>query len=136
MIVWHRISTKRASEAVKARREAISTVDPESEVCEGDVQLEIKPFESFRQINKYTKYLSTIENLRIVSENWSEEEGFNIIVSAQVPLALGRLLQDMPEVARVHINGNKTGYSGHKNGCKKMVVVEKTNDAIPEPVLV
>ena len=136
MIGWNRVTTKGASEAVKARMDAISAVDLDAEVCEGEVQLEIKPFESFRQINKYTKYLSTIENLRIVSESWSEEEGFNIIVSVQVPLALGRLLQDMPEVARVHINGKKSGYSGYKKGYKKMVVVMKTADAIPEPVLV
>jgi hypothetical protein len=136
MIGWNRVTTKGAREAVKARKETISVVDLDSEVCEGDVQLEIKPFESFRQINKYTKYLSTIENLRIVSESWSEEEGFNIIVSVQVPLALGRLLQDMPEVARVHIDGKKSGYSGNKKGYEKMVVVMKTTDALPEPVLV
>jgi hypothetical protein len=136
MIGWNRVTTKGASEIVRARLEAISAVDLDSEVCEGDVQLEIKPFESFRQINKYTKYLSTIENLKILSESWSEDEGFNIIISMQVPLALGRLLQDMPEVARVHINGKKTGYSGYKKECKKMVVEMKTTDAVPEPVLV
>jgi len=129
MIGWNRITTKGDSEAVKARKEAISAVDLDPEVCEGDVRLEITPFVSFRQINKYTKYLSTIEHLRIVSESWSEDEGFNIIVSAQVPLALGRLLQDMPEVAQVYINGQKHGY-------KKMVVAMKTVEATPEPVLV
>jgi hypothetical protein len=136
MVGWNRVTIKGASEAVKARKEAISAVDLDAEVCEGDIRLEIKPFESFRQISKYTKYLSTIENLRIVSESWSEDEGFNIIVSVQVPLALGRLLQDMPEVARVHINGNKSGYSGYKKGYKKMVVMMKTTEVAPEPVLV
>ncbi len=119
---------------MKARKEALSAVDLDSGICQGNIQLEIKPFENFHQINKYTKYLSTIENLRIVSESWSEDDGFNIIVSAQVPLALGRLLQDMPEVAQVHINGRKSGYSGNKKGYNKMVVEMKTTDALPELV--
>jgi hypothetical protein len=131
MIGWNRVTTKGASEAVKARKEAISAVDIESGVCEGDIQLEIKPFENFSQINKYTKYLSTIENLRILSESWSEDEGFNIMVSVRVPLVLARLLEDMPEVAQVEINCKKSGYRGYK----KMVVMMKTTDAVPEPVL-
>lgn len=129
MIGWNRVTTKRANEILKAHREATSSVDLDAAVCEGNIQLEIKPFESFHQINKYTKYLSSMENIKIVSECWSEDEGYNIIVSVQVPLALGRLLQDMPDVARVQLNGQK-------HGLKKMAVVLKTPEAIPEPVLV
>jgi hypothetical protein len=131
MIVWHKVTTKGASEALKSRKVAVSSIDPESGVCEGDIQLEIKRFEDFHQINKYTRYLSTIENLRIISESWSEDEGFNIVVSARVPLALARLLRDMPEVAQVEINGKKSGYRGNK----KMVVMMKTADPSPEPAL-
>ena len=134
MIRWKRVTTRDANEVVKARREAIPVVDLDPELCEGEVQLEIKPFESFHQINKYTRYLSTVENLKIVSESWSEEDGFRITVSVQVPLALGRLLKDMPEVARVQINSKKSGYGGYKKGYQKMVVEMKTPEAAPELV--
>jgi hypothetical protein len=132
MIGWNRVNTKGAREALKARNEAISAADPEGEFCQGEIQLEIRPFENFRQINKYTRYLSTIENLKIVSECWSEDEGYNIVVSAQVPLALGRLLQDMPEVAHVQVAGNKPGNHGNR----KMLVLVKASEVVPEPVLV
>lgn len=113
----------------------MAVAEAESELCEGNIQLEITPFESFSQINKYKKYLATIKDLRIVEENWSEDEGLNILVSVQVPLALGRLLEDMPEVARVQLNGSKSGNNGHKHGYQKMVVVMKTPEVALEPAL-
>jgi hypothetical protein len=132
MMGWNHTTAKRSNEVLKTCR---NEVDVNSELCEGEIQLEITPFESFSQINKYKKYLATIDGLRIVEENWSEDKGYNIVVSVRVPLALGRLLQNMPEVARVQLNGNKYGYFGHKHGFKKMVVVMKTAEATPEPVL-
>jgi hypothetical protein len=133
MIGWNRTAIKMAKEAVKARN-AMAVADIDSEVCEGNVELEITPFESFSQTNKYKKYLANVENLRVVAESWSEGEGFNIVVSVRAPLALGRVLQDMPEVARVYFNGNKSGHNGQKHGSNKMVVVMKTAEATPEPV--
>jgi len=132
MIGWNHVTAKGASEAVKAHKKAISVVDVESGVCEGDIQLEIKPFESFSQINKYTNYLSTVENLRIVSESWSEDDGLNIIVSLRAPVVLAPILEDMPEVAQVEMNGRKSGFRGYK----KMVVRMKMAEAVLEPVLV
>ena len=126
MIGWKRVTRKEAEEALNAQK-GFSAV--EEEVCEGDIRLEIKPFESFRQVDKYTRYLSSVKNLKIISKSWSEEEGYNIQLSAQMPLALGRLLRDMPEVAQVRVNG-KTGYKGYK----KMVVTVKTTGSLPEPV--
>ncbi len=131
MITWKRVTAKEASETIKARQRAAVAAAPDPELCEGDVQLEIKPFESFQQITKYTKYLSTLENVKIVSESWSEEDGFTINVSVKVPLALGHLLQDMPDVACVHITAKKTGRT---NGCKKLVVETKTSAPAAEPV--
>jgi len=131
MIGLNCATKKMSKEAVKARKNTPEIVDVDSEVCEGDVQLEITPFESFSQINKYKKYLATIKNIRVVSETWSEEEGFNILVSVRVPLVLGRVLLDMPEVARVKLN-SKPGCNGPKNGYKKMVVVMKTLATTPE----
>jgi hypothetical protein len=131
MIRWRRITAKEADEVIDACQKAGSAVSLDPELCEGEVQLEVSPFEGFHQINKYTQYLSTLENVKIISERWSEEEGFSITVSVQVPLALGRLLQDMPEVARVYVNSKKSGY---KKNCQKMVVEMKTPDVASEPV--
>jgi hypothetical protein len=123
---------KMANKAVKDHNNARVVSGLDSEVYEGDVQLEITPFESFSQIGKYKKYLATIKDIKVVSENWSEEEGFNIVVSVRVPLVLGRILLDMPEVARVKLNSNKSCHNGQKHGNKKMVVVMKTLETTPE----
>jgi hypothetical protein len=135
MIVWNNNTKKVADQEQKARRDAAAMAVMGPELCEGNIKLEITPFESFSQIYKYKKYLATIKDLRIVEENWSEEEGFNILVSVRVPLALGLLLEDMPEVAHIQLNG-KSGNKDHKNGLKKMVVVMKTPEEAREPVLV
>jgi hypothetical protein len=134
VIGWSRKTKKKANEAVKARKNAMVADDIDSEVCEGDVQLEITPFESFSQINKFTKYLATIKNISVVSESWSEDEGFNIVISVRAPLALGRVLQDMPEVTRVQLDSKKTSCNDQKYAYKKMVVVMKTAESPPEPL--
>lgn len=131
MIGLNCATKKMFKEDVKANKNTPEIADVDSEVCEGNVQLEITPFESFSQINKYKKYLATIKNIRVVSETWSEDEGFNILVSVRVPLVLGRVLLDMPEVARVKLN-SKPGCNSQKNGYKKMVVVMKTLATTPE----
>jgi hypothetical protein len=134
VIGWSRKTKKKANEAVKARKNAMVADDIDSEVCEGDVQLEITPFESFSQINKFTKYLATIKNISVVSESWSEDEGFNIVISVRAPLALGRVLQDMPELTRVQLDSKKTSRNDQKYAYKKMVVVMKTAESPPEPL--
>jgi hypothetical protein len=136
MLGWNSTATRDANEVRKAREDAIVAYDAERDLYEGNVQLEIRSFESFRQIDKYTKYLSTIENIRIVSESWSEDEGFRIFVSIQAPLSLERLLQSMPEVARVYFNGYKSSYGGLKKGYPKMVVEMRATEPSLEPVLV
>lgn len=136
MLGWNRNATRDANEAGKARGDAVVAVDTERDLYEGNVQLEIRSFESFRQIDKYTRYLSTIEYIKIVSESWSEDEGFRIFVSIQAPLSLERLLQSMPEVARVYFNGYKSSYGGLKKGCRRMVVELRATAPDLEPVLV
>jgi hypothetical protein len=135
MLGWNRIATRAVHEAGKAREDAMGAVDAGRELCEGYVQLEITSFESFRQINKCTRYLSAIKNLSIVSENWSEDEGFKIFLLVQVPMALERLLEDMPEVARVSFHGHRSGFGGLKKGYQKMVVEMRVTEAALEPVL-
>jgi hypothetical protein len=131
MISWKRITAKEAAEVVKTGGKAATTVNLYPELYEGNVQLEIMPFESFHQINKYTRYLATLENVKIVSQDWSEIDGFSITVSVQVPMALGNLIQDMPEVARFYINNKK---SGNNKNCKKMVVEMKTPAVATAPM--
>jgi hypothetical protein len=132
MISWSHAIKQPAIKAGRPRENAAAAANLDTEICEGDVQLEITPFESFSQINKYKKYLATIKNIRLVEENWSEEDGFNIVVSVKVPMILGRVLQDMPEVARVKLSGNKNCSNRQKHGLKKMVVVMKSLAATPE----
>jgi hypothetical protein len=132
MIGWNHNPKKVAEEVLKARGGAGAIAEIDNGLCEGNIQLEITPFESFSQINKYKKYLATIKDLQIVEENWSEEEGLNILVSVRVPLDLGRLLEDMPEVARVQVDGSRS----HKHSFPRMIVVMKTPENTREPVLV
>jgi hypothetical protein len=136
MLGWNRKARRGAKEAGKGRRDTGAAVRAGMGYSEGNIQLEIKSFESFRQINRYTSYLSSIKDLRIMSESWSEEEGFKIIVSMQMPMALASLLRDMPEVARVQLDDSKSGYFGNKKDRQKAVVELKTTEATPEPVLV
>jgi hypothetical protein len=126
MIGWNRSLKKEMVKTAKSQ--------PNAALYEGDVRLEITPFESFKQIDKYKKYLAKIQDVRIVEDSWSEEEGFSIVVSVQTPVALGRLLENMPGVARVQYDG-KTGNS-RKQGQQKMVVVVDEPQISGEPALV
>jgi hypothetical protein len=147
MIRWNHKTKNKADEAEREpdNTMAISGINAEkghmavitgldSEVYQGEVQLQITPFESFSQIKKYRKYLAEIKDLKVVSESWSEDEGFSIIVEALVPLALGRLLRDIPEVECVQLNTKKTSHGGQKQSCNKMLVVMKTPEASLKPM--
>ncbi len=81
--------------------------DISSELHEGYVRLEIESAEDFKQINQFQECLKAVENLRITSSNWSEEEGLMIIVSLRSPIPLGGILNQMPIVEQV--------YKKHKN---------------------
>lgn len=136
MIGWNRVRIKESREDWKAREDELVAFDGEWELFEGYVQLAIRSFESFHQVDKYTRYLATIENLRILSESWSEDDGFKVIVSAQAPLALERLLLMVPEVGRVYSNGQKPGHGGFRKRYPELVVEMKATKAALEPVLV
>lgn len=130
MLGWNRI-TARPTDGIN---KALEDVIDEQKLCEGIVQLKIASFESFYQINRYTKYLSSIDNLRVLSESWWEDEGFRITLSVQVPLPLESILQAMPEVTRVYSSGRKSGFGRYKKDYHKMVVEMKTAEAALEPV--
>lgn len=73
-----------------------------SELYEGDIRLEIKSPEDFRQVDQFRKCLKKVENLRIASNSWSEDEGLIIFVSLRSPVPLGGILSQMPMVAQVY----------------------------------
>jgi len=114
-----RAAKKQAKKEVDKIKKADGTVESEhetgSELYEGDVELAIVPFESFKQTNQFRKDLLTIENLRVVSDSWSEDEGFVIVVSLRQPIALTSVLRSMPAVKDVYRED------------KRMVVVLKTS---------
>ena len=86
------------------KAEATETITPfsSSELYEGDVRLEIKSSEDFRLVDQFQKCLKDVENLRIASNNWSEDEGLMTIVSLKSPVRLGKILSKMPIVQQVY----------------------------------
>jgi len=52
--------------------------------------------------NQFKKCLRTVENLKIVLDSGSEDEGCIIVVSVQKPIALGSILSEMPIVEQVY----------------------------------
>jgi len=98
-------SKNKRNENSKAARADVHDIS--SELYEGYVRLEIESSEDFKQINQFRKCLKAVENLRIASSNWSEEEGLMIIVSLRSPIPLGGILSQMPIVEQV--------YKKHKN---------------------
>jgi hypothetical protein len=135
MLGWNKATEKEDRETMEFRNAVMAASSTDHDVCEGNVQLEITSFESFRQIDKCTRYLGAIDNLRIVSESWSEEDGLKIIVSVEAPLALAGLLEDIPEVERVYFNGRKSSF-GFRKGYSRMVVEMKSTEPVREAVLV
>jgi putative nucleotidyltransferase with HDIG domain len=91
---------KRGSEADEDTVKAVRDIS--SELYEGDVRLVIEPLISYEEKNQFRESLRTAGNLRIVSDSWSEEDGNVIIVSVQEPMALGRILSEMPAVAGLY----------------------------------
>jgi hypothetical protein len=127
MIGWNRSLKKETAKPAE--------LQPNATLYEGDVRLEITPFESFKQIDRYKKYLVKIPGISIVADSWSEEDGFSVVVSVRTPVALGRLLENMPGVARVQYDSEKPGRS-QKHGQQKMVVVVNALQKSGEPALV
>lgn len=88
-------------EAREAKDAATSINHHRPELCEEGVRLAIKSSLGFKEVNKFKKYLKTVENLRILSDGWSEDEGITIILSMQNPITLSSVLNEMPIVEKV-----------------------------------
>ena len=78
-----------------------------SDLYEGNAWLEIKSLEDYKQIDQFIECLRLLENIRIKSFNWSENEGVTVVVSLQNPLPLGDILSQMPMIEHVYKKGQK-----------------------------
>ena len=73
-----------------------------SDLYEGNAWLEIKSLEDYKQIDQFIQCLRLLDNIRIKSFNWSENEGVTVVVSLQNPLPLGDILCQMPMIEHVY----------------------------------
>jgi putative nucleotidyltransferase with HDIG domain len=96
---------KKAKTARKAKVATIRNHDINAALFEGDVQLAIVPVISFRKMYQFKKCLLMVEGVKIVSESWSEDEGFILSILLQTPMNLGSVLQRMTDVQEVYQEG-------------------------------
>ncbi len=101
-----RATLEKAKEETRKPKDAEKTAsDISSKLYKGNIQLVIKSLVGFEQINQFKKCLRTVENLKILLDSWSEEEGSVIVVSVQKPMALGGILSEMPMIEQVYKKG-------------------------------
>ncbi len=86
----------------KSEEGGIATQSGDSELYEGEVRLKIKSSEDFKQVDRFSEYLKTVENLEIASYNWSEHDGLMMVVSLQSPMPLGIILSQISMVKQVY----------------------------------
>ena len=103
---------RKAKEARKQVREEAEEAekyvrDTRSEICEGSFRLVVTLPVGFEPIRHLKERLEQIENLRIVWTGGSADEGTIIAVSAQKPMPLIRILNEMPMVEKVDKKGEK-----------------------------
>jgi len=95
------IEARKAQEAKKAVREN------DSEIYEAEFRLVVPLPAGFEQVRQFEESLKQIENLRIIWTGGSVDEGAIIGVSVQKPMALIRIVNEMPMVEKVYKNGEK-----------------------------
>jgi len=79
-----------------------------SELYTGTVKLTIMPPVDLGQVRKLEEHLSQIKDLSLVLIGGSAAEGTEIIVSAENPIPLMDILQEIPSVAEVNKKGKTT----------------------------
>jgi hypothetical protein len=126
---WHKPKEKGADKTGQAPVNETAAVENTQGLYEGQVQLTVTTFIDFHQINTYAKYLARVKNLTIVSQVWSEDEGFNILVALQEPMDLEHILPELPEVETVYA----AGFTHGSNGIRKICVVLITTDENASP---
>ncbi|MDP2930943.1 MAG: hypothetical protein Q8O05_00390, partial [Chloroflexota bacterium] len=100
---------KEATEAAVKEKSNKAAAGTDSETYEGQVQLVVPPPASFEQVRQFQECLKRVDNLRLVMVGGSMDEGALLIVALQAPMALGKILNQMPMVATVEKKGKKLG---------------------------
>jgi hypothetical protein len=67
----------------------------------GDVRIQLESTGDYVEVNRFCEILKTVEDLHIVSYNWSEKKGLNIFISLKKPAPLGEIIVRMPQVEEV-----------------------------------
>ena len=71
-------------------------------IYQGDIRLTIESAEDYNEVNRFYEILKAIGNLSIVSYNWSEKKGLNIMISLKDSIALEDILLQIPQVEQVY----------------------------------
>ena len=100
---------KAKKEAKRAEEKAKEAVEPAvgAGLYEGVMELTIVPPIDLGQMENLEKDLRQVENLRLVLVGGSVDEGNKIVVSAEKPIPLLRILGEMPAVEQVVRKGDK-----------------------------
>ena len=68
----------------------------------GDINLLIESAKDHTQVDQFCVHLKTIDNLKILSYNWSESKGLIVIISLKDAIPLGDKIRQMPLVGQVY----------------------------------
>jgi putative nucleotidyltransferase with HDIG domain len=107
-----------AKKAKKSKNVPKAIIDISSELFEGEVKLEITPFIDFKQTDQIKKYLKGINNVKVISQGWSEEEGYIFFLSITEPTVIGPIFQRIPGIQKVYGDG------------KRIIAEGKTDDSV------
>jgi len=97
---------KEAKRAEEKTKEAVE-LEVDAGLYEGVMELTIVPPIDLGQMENLEKDLRQVENLRLVLVGGSVDEGNKIVVSAEKPIPLLRILGEMPAVEQVVRKGDK-----------------------------
>jgi hypothetical protein len=100
---------KEAKEAKKEVKKKAEEAEPAAvaKLYKGMVELMIVPPVDLGQLENLGKALRQVENLRLVLVGGSVDEGNRIVVSAEEPIPLLRILGEMPAVEQVAKKGSE-----------------------------
>ena len=85
----------------KDRKNKQNEKKPKHDTYHGDIRIQLESAEDYVEVNQFCEILKTVEDLRIVSYNWSDKDGLNIYISLKKPAPLGDIIVKMPQVEEV-----------------------------------
>jgi len=74
------------------------------DIYQGNIRLKIESEENHIEVSRFCDILKNFNSLRILSYNWSEKEGLNIIISLRDSIPLDEILLQIPQVKIVDSN--------------------------------